>query len=703
MKKILTTSIAERFSTCEKYGGKSLNLSFLTLKDIPKDILQFPQLEQLDLQGNFLHELPSYLFSLNNLRVLSLQDNKLLHIPPDIGNLTQIVRLNLNDNQIVSIDERIGLLKNLTTIYLNRNNLRSLPSTFYDLSSLKVIAINENPLSIPYEIVSGSIDGLKNYLASIREGETFTLCEAKLLIVGEGDVGKTKLCHAILHGVVGEDTSSTKGIEISKWIVRPNSNDKEYVINLWDFGGQEIYHSTHQYFLTKKSLYVFLWSARTDDDLHFFDYWLNVISLLSDKSPTLVVQNKIDIRTKEIDTRLIKGQFENVVGFVNTSATTGEGLDNLRNNILEQVDKLPHFHQIVPLAWVNIRKLLEDSKQPFMIYEEYLIICQNHGLSRERAEWLSEYFHILGVFLHFPDNVILSQIIFLQPEWATGSVYKLFDDSDVIASRGYFTANTLKRVWADYPKDQHPALLELMKKFELCFEVPSKQCYIVPSRLPASPNTELPQLEKNLPYYYQYEFMPAGIIERLIVRLHTIIYNDYFWKNGVVFIRESTIAIVEADRFKKRLSIRLEGTAKSDLLAIVRNEIEQIHVSLNSPNFTEKVPCVCKECLDASTPFLHDYHIIERARSKKKKSIECQASFLPVEITALLGGLDGTIESKENQIYELLKKLVDRYDTEETLEEKINEFVHLKPNLFGVGVNLNYLISKALKKSKIKA
>lgn len=700
LKRTITTSMAERISTCEKYGGKSLNLSFLKLQDIPREILNFPQLEQLDIQGNFIHELPSFLFSFSNLRVLSAQDNNLSYIPPEIGKLIQLVRLNFNDNHIVEIDENIGFLQNLTTIYLNRNKLNSLPSTFSELSSLKVLALNGNQLTIPYEIVNGSIAGLKNYLASLKEGQVFTLCEAKLLVVGEGDVGKTRLCHALLSGVEDEPLSSTKGIEISKWTARPNTINKEYVINLWDFGGQEIYHSTHQYFLTKKSLYIFLWSARTDDDLHFFDYWLNVISLLSDKSPTLIVQNKSDIRTKEIDTRLIKGQFENVIGFLNTSAVTGEGLEALRCKIIEEVEKLPHFHQIVPLAWVEIRKSLEASNQPFMMYEEYLTICHNFGLSRERAEWLSEYFHILGVFLHFPDNIILSQIIFLQPEWATGSVYKLFDDNEVIASRGYFTANTLKRVWAEYPNDQYPALLELMKKFELCFEVPSKQCFIVPSRLPASPRTEIPHLEKNFPYYYQYEFMPAGIIERLIVRMHTLIHNDYFWKNGVVFIRESTIAIVEADRFKKRLSIRLDGTSKSELLAILRNEIEQIHITLNSPNFVEKVPCVCKECLDANTPFLHDHHIIERARTKKKKTIECQASFISVEINALLGGIDGTIESKENQIFELLKSLVDRFDDEETLAEKFNESVHLKPNLFGVGVNLNYLIAKALKKSK---
>ena len=33
---------------------------------------------------------------------------------------------------------------------------------------------------------------------------------------------------------------------------------------VWDFGGQEIYHATHQFFLTDQSLFVLVWSARAD-------------------------------------------------------------------------------------------------------------------------------------------------------------------------------------------------------------------------------------------------------------------------------------------------------------------------------------------------------------------------------------------------------------------------------------------------------
>ncbi|WP_347242416.1 hypothetical protein [Nostoc sp. FACHB-888] len=31
-------------------------------------------------------------------------------------------------------------------------------------------------------------------------------------------------------------------------------NGREFRVNIWDFGGQEIYHATHQFFLTRRSL-----------------------------------------------------------------------------------------------------------------------------------------------------------------------------------------------------------------------------------------------------------------------------------------------------------------------------------------------------------------------------------------------------------------------------------------------------------------
>jgi Miro-like protein. len=72
-------------------------------------------------------------------------------------------------------------------------------------------------------------------------------------------------------------------------------------MNIWDFGGQEIYHATHQFFLTKRSLYILVADTRKEDT--DFYYWLNVVELLSDNSPLLIVK----MRNKNGNEKLING------------------------------------------------------------------------------------------------------------------------------------------------------------------------------------------------------------------------------------------------------------------------------------------------------------------------------------------------------------------------------------------------------------
>jgi GTPase SAR1 family protein len=82
---------------------------------------------------------------------------------------------------------------------------------------------------------------------------------------------------------------SEKGIDIIQYHF-PLENGEEFRINIWDFGGQEIYHETHQFFLTERSLYVLVVDNRKEDT--DFYYWLNVVELLSKKSPLLIIKNE---------------------------------------------------------------------------------------------------------------------------------------------------------------------------------------------------------------------------------------------------------------------------------------------------------------------------------------------------------------------------------------------------------------------------
>jgi len=88
-----------------------------------------------------------------------------------------------------------------------------------------------------------------------------------MLLVGQGGVGKTSLVHCLIHNNPRDPNElPTEGINTDDWDVqgRKSTDGKFERINVhvWDFGGQEIMHATHQFFLTRRSHYLLVIDAR---------------------------------------------------------------------------------------------------------------------------------------------------------------------------------------------------------------------------------------------------------------------------------------------------------------------------------------------------------------------------------------------------------------------------------------------------------
>lgn len=116
----------------------------------------------------------------------------------------------------------------------------------------------------------GSVAEIFNYLRQLRSGEVRPLNEAKLLLVGQSSVGKTSLVQRLCHNQFDPHQPQTDGLSVTSWIIHVNSKDVR--LNVWDFGGQEIYHATHQFFLTKRSLYLLVCNCCTSEEENRLDY-----------------------------------------------------------------------------------------------------------------------------------------------------------------------------------------------------------------------------------------------------------------------------------------------------------------------------------------------------------------------------------------------------------------------------------------------
>lgn len=659
---------------------EKVDLSYNQLALIPAEKIDYPKCKDLSIKGNRLQTFPSAVSDSYTLEKLDLSENKISIIDDDAFNgLENLVELDLSFNELKYLPTSIGKLKKLKRLNLSGNKISSLPKEFENLTSLEFLDFDNNPIErVPVEISSQGVSGIINYYLSL--GDNVQLFEAKLLIVGQGNVGKTYLMNRLIQDSLPE-THTTEGIDIKTWRIETQSAP-EFRVNIWDFGGQEIYHSTHQFFLTNRSLYLLVWEARTDQHLLSFDYWLNVIRLLSNNSPIIIVLNKIDERIINIDEKSLKAKFKNIVSFHQVSAYSGENIDLLTTKIGAEINSLPLIGDKLPKVWLEIRTILESLESNYISAEEYLTICNQHGLSNKRALFLSQYFHDLGVFLHFQDDNLLRNILFLKPEWATNAVYKILDSKDVITRNGEFDPEMLDSILEEFERDKRPYIVTLMKKFELCFEV-EQNVFLIPELLKPEKIDFDWDYKDNLRFEYHYDFMPAGIMARFIVRTRNLVYDKTFWKNGVIIQRENTRALVTTDQYSRKLLIWIHGSNASLLLEIIRKELNDIHQSLNYSDVPEKIPCICSECINSMNPHLFNFAFVKRIGFENTfRTIPCEISATGVNVHKLLGlyKIDST-EPDNNPMYSLDKILTDLIEVgsrilERKFQKKIEDLVN---------------------------
>jgi len=141
----------------------------------------------------------------------------------------------------------------------------------------------------------------------------------------------------------------------------------------------------------------------------------------------------------------------------------------------------------------------------------------------------------------------------------------------------------------------------LKDRFDLCYEsVASNNHYVVPQLLP----TDAPEFDfnrsNNLIFRVQYDFMPYGIIPRLIVRLSAEIDQQrgkaMNWQTGLIIKRDNVSALIEevvVNDGLKAIDIRVSGDSveRKEYLSLIRREVDFTHKLYKNILYDAMIPC----------------------------------------------------------------------------------------------------------------
>ncbi len=680
---------------------QDLSLHNNQLTQIPPELGQLSNLQDLSLHNNQLTQIPPELGQLSHLRELFLHNNQLTQLPSELSQLSNLQTLQLGGNKLTQLPPELGQLSNLQTLLLGRNNLTQLPPELGQLSNLQELSLKSCPLlTPPPEIISQGIQAILTFLQELQQ-HLIKRYEAKLILVGEGGTGKSSLLRS-LHGKTFDTSlTTTHGIEIDTLIVpHPFEHAQQLLLSTWDFGGQHIYHATHQFFLTKRSLYLVVWNARLGADQGRLNYWLDTINALAPDSPILLIVTHTDERAPDLNYQLYKDAYPQIVETLSVSNKYGTEIGRLRDTIARYAATLPLIGQPWPVSWVEVEQALMTRKEHHIDAKRYTRICAVRRIQVQVAQGtLGSYLHDLGKILYFRDDYVLSNLVVLKPNWVTKAISLVLEDESVRDAHGILAHAELSRIWATdedgrpYEFHLYPIFLRLMERFDLSYQIDTNipgehpTHSLIPQLLPHQQPDDLPAWPEkpgpgqyHLQMIYRFDFVPAGIMSWLIVRTHRYTLDKH-WRDGAMLAYQDHYARVELNPMLREIRLLVWGVQPHNFFTILKDTLDLILSRFEGLRIRREVPCICHWERQSETPCKEVYRYEEdliRRMEANKQTVECPASYINVSVPKLLYGIHVSTTPQVMAVVEagqqeILRRLTDIQQRDDILIQQVKQ------------------------------
>ena len=575
------------------------NLTQLNILDLHNNqitdvapLANLAQLKGLSLTSNQISDVAP-LAKLTQLEGLSLISNQISDVAP-LAKLTQLKNLFLDGNQIIDVAP-IDKLTQLEHLDLRNNCIQSLPSSLLQLSldwhtdgfHTNGLLLEGNSLqNPPLDVIKSGRQAIEQYYQSLEQGSK-ELREAKLILLGEPDAGKSSIVRRLLYNEFDPNSQTTLGTDIHRWKFS-DANGEEYRVNIWDFGGQDIQQSIHHLFLTAGALYLVVLDARRDESPL---QWLQTINAFAAGATVLIAVNQIDLNAHpKLNQQELRAAYPNIAAVFYTSCERDQdhGLTQLITELKHRLAQLPSMGDTYPRRWYEIKERLEREQsrgRHYMSMESYRELCIEHdmqsgeGDSDPAANFLRVLDNI-GTVRWF-DKFEYFNYQVLDPSWLTIGLYHILINTEVKQRSGLVSRQQIKGILLyDIPKEYRKRgykyeerdidfFVEAIQHYKFAFKVEHSDGtprYRIPKGFPQDPPARLNLQKYEGDDYRLYiieftSFAPAWLLHRLIVSLHHKIPEELYWYYGFVYRSAEGDTLVNLFEHKRKLFIRVPKKA----------------------------------------------------------------------------------------------------------------------------------------------
>ena len=151
----------------------------------------------------------------------------------------------------------------------------------------------------------------------------------KMVLLGDGAVGKTSLIQKFVSGQFAGQYKATIGVDLFKKGVIVDG--QSISLQVWDLAGQEFFKKYHQHFLGGALGAFLVFDLTVPPSLKNLNTWIRDTRPTTGGINYVLIGNKVDLAENrdDIKDKALDLAMQYDISFFETSALTGEGIDEL--------------------------------------------------------------------------------------------------------------------------------------------------------------------------------------------------------------------------------------------------------------------------------------------------------------------------------------------------------------------------------------